>query len=233
MLKVEDIHVYYGEVHAVKGLSFTVEEGEILTLIGANGAGKSSTIKAIVGLTPVRRGRIVLDGQLLSGRSPQQIVTLGVGYVPEGRRVFPYMTVEDNLLVGAYTRRDPDIHKDLAAIYDRFENLARRRHALAGTLSGGEQQMLAIGRALMSRPRLLLLDEPSLGLAPTMVEAVFDLIRQLNEAGTTILLVEQNARGALTLAHRGVLLETGQAVLAGSAADLLHDPRVHAVYMGL
>lgn len=234
MLEVEDLHVYYGQVHAVKGVSLQVADGQVVTLIGANGAGKSTTIKAIAGLVPARRGRITLNGSPLSGRRPEEVVALGVGYVPEGRRVFPFMSVEDNLLVGAFTRRDAAVRRDLEAIYHRFENIGRRRRALAGTLSGGEQQMLAIGRALMSRPRLLLMDEPSLGLAPALVDAVFDLIRHLNrDEGTTILLVEQNARGALEVAHRGVVLETGSVALAGAAAELMADPRVRKVYMGM
>ena len=234
MLKVEDLNVYYGHVHAVKGISFDVREGEILTLIGSNGAGKSTTIKAITGLVRPRAGRVVFQDQVLNRLPPQRVVTCGIGYVPEGRRVFPAMTVIENLEIGAYSRgRSPGIKDDVERVFDLFPRLAERRTQLAGRLSGGEQQMLAIGRALMSKPKLLVMDEPSLGLAPLVVEEVFRLISELNGQGMTILLVEQNALGALRISHRGVVLETGKVALADTSANLMDNPMVKKVYLGM
>ena len=234
MLKVEDLNVYYGHVHAVKGISFDVREGEILTLIGSNGAGKSTTIKAITGLVRPKAGRVVFQDQVLNRLPPQRVVTCGIGYVPEGRRVFPAMTVIENLEIGAYSRgRSPGIKDDVERVFDLFPRLAERRTQLAGRLSGGEQQMLAIGRALMSKPKLLVMDEPSLGLAPLVVEEVFHLISELNGQGMTILLVEQNALGALRISHRGVVLETGKVALADTSANLMDNPMVKKVYLGM
>lgn len=234
LLKVEDLNVYYGHIHAVKDVSFAVAPGEIVTIIGSNGAGKSSTIKALCGLVKPRRGKIFLAGNDITGVSSERIVRTGIGYVPEGRRVFPQMSVLENLMIGAYARRDKStLAHELETIYGYFPILAQRRDQLAAALSGGEQQMLALGRALMTRPRLLVLDEPSLGLAPIIVKQVFSLLQRLNrEEGLAILLVEQNAYAALRIAHYGIVLETGKVRLRGKASDMVKDPEVQALYLG-
>lgn len=234
MLKVDDLHVYYGHIHAVRGISFEVREGEILTLIGANGAGKSTTIKAIAGVLKPRQGDITLRGRSTRGLRREQVVGLGVGYVPEGRRVFPRLSVDDNLEVGAFSRkRRAEIDDDKKRMYEQFPVLGDRRSQLAGLLSGGEQQMLAIARALMSRPALILMDEPSLGLSPVLVRQVLTLIAELNRKGATILLSEQNARGALRIANHGVVLEVGELVLGGTAEELRQNADVRRTYMGI
>ena len=232
MLNVQDINVYYGNIHAIKDVSFRVEDGEIVTLIGANGAGKSTTLKTISGLLRTRTGEIAFDGQDIRSTAPHRIVEMGLAHVPEGRRVFLSMTVEENLEMGAFTRPVTGVAASLSDVYKRFPRLQERRRQVAGTLSGGEQQMLAMGRALMSRPRLLMLDEPSMGLAPILVEQVFDIIRELHEVGTTILLVEQNARMALSIADRGYVLETGSVVLEGTGAELMQSDAVKKAYLG-
>lgn len=233
MLNLKDVNVYYGAVHALKGLSLNVEEGEIVTLIGSNGAGKSTTIKAISGIVAVESGTIEFEGEPITGMLPHKVVGCGIVQIPEGRRVFPEMSVRENLEMGAYSRKDrAQIGEDLDRIFDRFPRLKERETQLAATLSGGEQQMLAVGRALMARPRLLLLDEPSMGLAPILVEEVFEIIRDISADGTTILLVEQNARMALSIADRGYVLQTGEIALAGAAEDLLQDEQVRKVYLG-
>ena len=232
MLNVQDINVYYGNIHAIKDVSFRVEDGEIVTLIGANGAGKSTTLKTISGLLRTRTGEIAFDGQDIRSTAPHRIVEMGLAHVPEGRRVFLSMTVEENLEMGAFTRPVTGVAASLSDVYKRFPRLQERRRQVAGTLSGGEQQMLAMGRALMSRPRLLMLDEPSMGLAPILVEQVFDIIRELHEAGTTILLVEQNARMALSIADRGYVLETGSVVLEGTGQELMQSDAVKKAYLG-
>ena len=221
MLKVENINVYYGAIHAIKNVSFEVNDGEIVTLIGANGAGKSTTLQTVSGLLHSHTGSIEFMGKSLAGIPPHKVVSLGLAHVPEGRRVFLRMSVEENLEMGAYTRPGSEIADGIADIYQRFPRLKERRKQVAGTLSGGEQQMLAMGRAMMSKPRLLMLDEPSMGLAPILVEQIFDIIQELNRAGTTILLVEQNAQMALSIAHRGYVLETGKIVATGTGAQLL------------
>jgi branched-chain amino acid transport system ATP-binding protein len=234
MLKVDNLHVYYGHIHAVKGVSFDVQDGEILTLIGANGAGKSTIIKTIAGILKPRQGDVILDGSSIRGLRPEKVVTLGVGYVPEGRHVFPVMTVEENLEIGAYSRKDrAGVEKEKARVFEMFTVLGERRQQLAGSLSGGEQQMLAIARALMSKPNLILMDEPSLGLAPLLMDYVFKLISDLNQEGTTILLSEQNAHGALEIARRGVVLETGSIALRGTAEELRENEDVQRTYMGV
>jgi branched-chain amino acid transport system ATP-binding protein len=234
VLVLEDVHSYYGNIHALKGLTLRVEKGETVTLIGANGAGKSTTIRTITGLLHPRRGAITLDGQRIERLPPHQIVQRGVAQAPEGRRIFPRLTVRENLEMGAYTRHDAaEIHADLERICTLFPRLRERALQPGGTLSGGEQQMLAIGRALMARPQLLLLDEPSMGLAPTMVEVIFQTIQAINQQGTTILLVEQNALMALEVAHRGYVLQTGSTVLHGTAASLLQNEMVRKVYLGI
>lgn len=233
MLDLKDVNVYYGAVHALKGLSLNVEEGEIVTLIGSNGAGKSTTIKAISGIVAVESGTIEFEGEPIAGMPPHKVVGCGIVQIPEGRRVFPEMSVRENLEMGAYSRKDrAQIGEDLGRIFDRFPRLKERETQLAATLSGGEQQMLAVGRALMARPRLLLLDEPSMGLAPILVEEVFEIIRDISADGTTILLVEQNARMALSIADRRYVLQTGEIALAGAAEDLLQDEQVRKVYLG-
>ncbi|GBD20926.1 High-affinity branched-chain amino acid transport ATP-binding protein LivF [bacterium HR28] len=233
LLELQRVHVHYGLIQALKGISLTVEQGEIVTLLGANGAGKTSTLRAISGLVRPSAGRILLQDIDLTHRKPHEIVELGVGHVPEGRRIFPRLSVEENLRLGAFTVRDrTEIARRQEYVFTLFPRLAERRKQPGGTLSGGEQQMLAIGRALMMQPRILLLDEPSMGLAPVLVESIFEVIQRLNRDGTTILLVEQNARMALEIAHRGYVLETGEIVLAGSAAELARDPRVQAAYLG-
>ena len=232
MLKVENINVYYGAIHAIKDVSFEVNDGEIVTLIGANGAGKSTTLQTVSGLLHSHTGFIEFMGKSLAGIPPHKVVSLGLAHVPEGRRVFLQMSVEENLEMGAYTRPASEIADGIADIYQRFPRLKERRKQVAGTLSGGEQQMLAMGRAMMSKPRLLMLDEPSMGLAPILVEQIFDIIQELNRAGTTILLVEQNAQMALSIAHRGYVLETGKIVATGTGAQLLEDEAVKKAYLG-
>ncbi len=232
MLHVEDIHVYYGGIHALKGISLKVEKGKIVTLIGANGAGKSTTLRTIVGLVSPRSGRVVFNGEEIHKLKTHEIIRRGIGISPEGRRVFPNLTVMENLELGAYNRPPAEFQKDLEWVFSLFPRLAERKSQLAGTLSGGEQQMLALGRALMSRPSLVLLDEPSLGLAPLVVEEVFKTIQTINEQGSTILLVEQNAMAALTIADYGYVLETGRVVLEGTGKELLQDERVRKAYLG-
>ena len=232
MLKVERIDVFYDAIQALKGLSFTVAEGEIVTLLGANGAGKSTTLKTISGLLRPRGGEIELDGKPIAGSAPHEIVRLGVSHVPEGRRVFPRLTVLENLKIGAYTRRGDGVEDDIERVFSLFPRLKERMQQKGGTLSGGEQQMLAIGRGLMARPRLLLLDEPSMGLAPILVEQIFAIILQINREGVTILLVEQNAAMALAVCHRGYVLETGAVILEGKASELAGNDRVRQAYLG-
>jgi branched-chain amino acid transport system ATP-binding protein len=233
MLTVQDLHVYYGNVHALKGLSLDVEEGEIVSLLGANGAGKSTTLRTISGLLRPRQGEMRFTGTLLNSLPAHRIVDMGISHAPEGRRVFTTLTVQENLNMGAYSRDDKvGIEESRQRVFRLFPRLEERQKQIAGTLSGGEQQMLAIGRALMSRPRILMLDEPSLGLAPMLVRAIFDTIREINEQGVTILLVEQNARAALRLANRAYVLETGQIALSGTASELLRSERVRKAYLG-
>ena len=232
MLKVNGINVYYGSIHAIKDVSFEVHQGEIVTLIGANGAGKSTTLQTISGLLHSRTGSIEFLGENLTGIPAFKIVSRGLAQVPEGRRVFLQMTVEENLEMGAYTQPNATIAPGLERVYDQFPRLKERRRQIAGTLSGGEQQMLAMGRALMSNPKLLMLDEPSMGLAPILVEQIFDIIKNLHKAGTTILLVEQNAQAALSVADRGYVLETGKIVTTGTGAELLASPAIKKAYLG-
>ena len=232
ILKVSDINVYYGAIHAIKGVSFEVNPGEVVTLIGANGAGKSTTLQTVSGLLHSRTGSIEFLGENLMGVPAHKVVAKGLAQVPEGRRVFLQMTVEENLEMGAYTRSGGDIDADLEKVYAYFPRLMERRRQIAGTLSGGEQQMLAMGRALMSRPKLLMLDEPSMGLAPILVEQIFDIIQELNQHGTTILLVEQNAQAALSIADRGYVLETGKIVTSGTGTELLASPEIKKAYLG-
>jgi len=232
MLKVNDINVYYGSIHAIKGISFEVKQGEIVTLIGANGAGKSTILNTVSGLLTSRTGSITFHDKPINGVAAHKIVASGLAQVPEGRRVFLQMTVEENLEMGAFTRKVAEIDGALENVYERFPRLKERRKQIAGTLSGGEQQMLAMGRALMSKPELLMLDEPSMGLAPLLVEQIFDIIKELNAAGTTILLVEQNAQMALSVADRGYVLETGKIVTAANASDLLNNDAVKKAYLG-
>ncbi len=233
MLRLEEVHAHYGAIHALRGVSLEVREGEIVSLIGANGAGKSSTLMAISGILRPRAGRIIFEGEDLADVPSHAIVGRGISQVPEGRRIFSKLTVLENLEMGAYTRGDPDgIREDLDRIFSLFPLLGERRSQLGGTLSGGEQQMLAIGRALMVHPRLLLLDEPSLGLAPKMVETIFDVIREINAQGTTIFLVEQNAHRALSIANRGYVMEVGLVVLEDSAARLMANQDVQKAYLG-
>lgn len=232
MLDVKDLNVYYGKIHAIKNISLTVEEGELVSLIGANGAGKTSLLMAIMGQIP-STGQISFEGQAVHGNGTMEIVRNGMTMVPEGRRVFPRTSVMDNLLLGAYSRKDKEnIKGDLNKIFEMFPRLLERKNQLAGTLSGGEQQMLAMGRALMSRPRLLLLDEPSMGLSPRLVDQVFDTIVSINKSGTTIMLVEQNANQALRVAKRGYVIETGEIVLSDDADKLLSNPQVKEAYLG-
>jgi branched-chain amino acid transport system ATP-binding protein len=233
LLQVAAVHTYYGTIQALRGVSLTVWPGEVVTLIGSNGAGKSTTLKTISGLLRPRQGEILLEGRRLDRRPPHEIVRLGVSQVPEGRRIFPRLTVDENLQMGAYARRDrKGIASDRERVFALFPRLKERLRQRAGTLSGGEQQMLAIGRALMAAPRLLLLDEPSMGLAPVLVDAIFDAIREINGRGVTVLLVEQNAQLALSIAHRGYVLQTGNVVLEDSAAGLSRNPHVRRVYLG-
>ena len=232
MLKVEGINVYYGAIHAIKDVSFQVNEGEVVTLIGANGAGKSTTLQTVSGLLHSRTGSIEFLGQSIQSVPAAKLVGRGLAQVPEGRRVFQQMTVEENLEMGGFTQPASTIAPGLERVYEQFPRLKERRRQVAGTLSGGEQQMLAMGRALMSKPRLLMLDEPSMGLAPILVEQIFDIIQELNQHGTTILLVEQNAQMALSVAHRGYVLETGKIVTTGSGEELLEDEAVKKAYLG-
>lgn len=232
LLQVHDMHVYYGSIHAVKGISFDVHEGEVVTLIGANGAGKSTTLNTIAGLLRPQQATIELEKTSLVGVPTHQMVSKGLALCPEGRRIFAQLSVEENLQMGAYTRNPDEAQQTMERVYERFERLRERKGQRAGTLSGGEQQMLAMGRALMSRPKILMLDEPSMGLAPLLVKEIFDIIRMLNEQGTTILLVEQNARMALSVAHRAYVLETGNITMSGDAHELLDDPRVQKAYLG-
>lgn len=232
MLKVNDINVYYGSIHAIKGVSFEVRKGEIVTLIGANGAGKSSVLNTVSGLLRSKTGSVSFLDKPISSLVPHKIVERGLAQVPEGRRVFLKMSVEENLEMGAFTRKSSEIADSVADIYQRFPRLQERRKQVAGTLSGGEQQMLAMGRALMSKPELLMLDEPSMGLAPLLVEQIFEIIKELNAAGTTILLVEQNAQMALSIADRGYVLETGKIVTSAKASELLNNDAVKKAYLG-
>ncbi len=233
ILELDDVHSYYGHIHALKGISLTVEKGEIVTLIGANGAGKTSTLRTISGLLHPRQGTITLEGVRIDGMAPHLIVTKGIGQSPEGRKIFPRLTVMENLEMGAYARSDREaIKKDLEWTFRLFPRLGERRSQLGGTLSGGEQQMLAMGRALMTHPRVLLLDEPSMGLAPVLVETIFGIIQELNKEGTTILLVEQNAAKALSIAHRGYVIETGRIILQGEASQLQKNDLVRKAYLG-
>ena len=233
LLRLADLHASYGPIAALRGLDLVVSPGELVCLIGANGAGKSSTLRAISGLLPPAQGRIVFDGREIQGEGPATILKAGIAHCPEGRRVFPYLTVEENLAMGAYVRRDRSaIAADVDEVCRHFPILAERRRQMAGTLSGGEQQMLAIARALMARPRLILFDEPSLGLAPTMVETTFAIIADIRRRGTTVLMVEQNAYAALRMADRGYVMETGRIVLEGTARDLLDDDHVRRAYLG-
>ena len=232
LLSVNDIHVYYGAIHAVKGVSLEVNEGEVVTLIGANGAGKSTVLNTISGLLRAKSGTIDFMGTPINTMAPNKIVQLGLAQCPEGRRVFAHMTVEENLEMGAYTRPNSTIEGNLEHVYELFPRLKERRKQVGGTLSGGEQQMLAMGRAMMSEPKLLMLDEPSMGLAPLLVEQIFDIIRQLHTDGTTILLVEQNAQAALAVADRGYVLETGRIVTEGTGAALLESDAIKKAYLG-
>ncbi|MEW2432403.1 ABC transporter ATP-binding protein [Micromonospora sp. NPDC047644] len=234
LLEIDDVSLLYGRIQALHGISLTVAEGEIVALIGANGAGKSTTMRAISGIRPIATGSIRFEGEDISKLRADLRVRRGLCQAPEGRGIFPGMSVLENLDMGAYTRRDrAGIAEDLARVLDLFPRLAERRKQAGGTLSGGEQQMLAVGRALMSRPKLLLLDEPSMGLAPMLIQQIFDIIKEINEQGTTVLLVEQNAQQALARAHRAYVLETGRIVKSGTGAELLHDPAVKEAYLGV
>lgn len=233
MLEVKDLEVYYGMIKAIKGLSFEVNEGEVIALIGANGAGKTTILHTVTGLINPTKGSVIFEGKDITKTPAHKIVNLGMSHVPEGRHVFAEMTVYENLLLGAYTRKDKaEIDKDLENIYKRFPRLEERKKQLAGTLSGGEQQMLAMGRALMSRPKIILMDEPSMGLSPIYVSEIFDIIEQVSKSGTTVLLVEQNAKKALSIANRAYVLETGNIVLEGDAKELMNDESVKKAYLG-
>jgi branched-chain amino acid transport system ATP-binding protein len=232
LLEVEDLHVSYGAIEAVKGISFTVDEGQIVTLIGGNGAGKTTTLRTLSGLLRPTQGEIRFDGESIRGLAGHLVVQRGIAHCPEGRRIFGRMSIQENLDLGAYARRDGDIKADQERVYELFPVLGERRTQAAGVLSGGEQQMLAIGRAMMSRPRLLMLDEPSMGLSPIMMQRIFTVIAELRDAGTTILLVEQNAQAALNLAQHGYVIETGHIVLDGPGRELLHDEAVRKAYLG-
>ncbi len=234
LLEVKDLHVYYGAIHALQGISFNVNEGEIVTLIGANGAGKSTTLRTISGLLRPRHGSVLFKGQNISVVPPEQIVRLGISQVPEGRKIFAPLTVKENLQMGAFTRHDQnEIQASMERVFTSFPRLKERVNQLGGTLSGGEQQMLATARGLMSRPTLLLLDEPSMGLSPLLVEEIFRIIKDINSQGTSILLVEQNAQMALSVAHHVYVLETGQIVLQGVASEVAANPQVRAAYLGI
>ncbi|KLV27552.1 MULTISPECIES: ABC transporter ATP-binding protein [Niallia] len=233
MLHIKDLNVYYGNIQALKGVTLDIKEGEIVTLIGANGAGKSTLLKTLSGLIKPRKGSIEYLGKSIAGKPAQSIVKAGMSHVPEGRRVFSNMTVEENLELGAFLRKDKqEIQKNLQKVYEIFPRLFERKKQLAGTLSGGEQQMLAMGRAIMAKPKLLLLDEPSMGLAPIIVRTIFQVIQEINEEGTTVLLVEQNAHMALSIAHRGYVIETGKVVLSGSAQELQESDELKQAYLG-
>ena len=233
MLEVKDLQVYYGVIQALKGISFHVNQGEVIALIGANGAGKTTTLQTLTGILSPKSGSIVIEGKDLTRTPAHKIVEMGMAHVPEGRRVFADMSVYENLLLGAYTRKDKaEIAESLASVYKRFPRLEERKGQRAGTLSGGEQQMLAMGRALMSRPRIILMDEPSMGLSPIFVNEIFDIIREVSESGTTVLLVEQNAKKALSIADRAYVLETGSITMDGKAEDLLNDEAVQKAYLG-
>jgi branched-chain amino acid transport system ATP-binding protein len=235
MLELKNIRTFYGNIQALKDVSLKVSMGEIVTLIGANGAGKTTTLMSICGIVPPRRGEILLEGKTINGLPPNDIVAMGISQVPEGRRIFPYLTVAENIDMGAFLRKDKEnIKADMDRVFDLFPILAERRHQAGGTLSGGEQQMLAISRALMARPRVLLLDEPSLGLAPLVVKRIFEIIKQINEeSNTTIFLVEQNANLALKVAHRGYVMENGSVILTDTAEKLLADEEVRKAYLGI
>ena len=232
LLQVENLNVYYGSIHAIKGISFHVNEGEIVTLIGANGAGKSTTLNTIAGLLKPKSGTVTFDGKMISGFPANRIVPLGMALCPEGRRIFQQMTVRENLEMGAYSRPRGEIEDSIEEMFQRFPRLKERRRQIAGTLSGGEQQMLAMSRALMSKPKVLMLDEPSMGLAPILVDQIFQIIQELHASGTTILLVEQNARKALQIANRAYVLETGAITLSGTGAELANSPDVKKAYLG-
>lgn len=233
MLQIDNIHVKYGAIRALMGISFDVKEGEIVALIGANGAGKSTTLRTVSGLVKPESGKVIFKDKEISSQATHRIVEMGISQVPEGRRVFPLMSVMENLEMGAFIRKDKaGIQQDLKRIFTRFPRLGERKNQLAGTLSGGEQQMLAIGRALMSQPKLLLMDEPSMGLAPMLVQEIFNIIKEINSEGTTILLVEQNARMALSIANRAYVLETGEVVMSGSAQELAENEEVQRAYLG-
>lgn len=232
LLTVEDLHVYYGAIHAIKGISFEVNEGEIVTLIGANGAGKTTTLQTVSGLIRSATGTVNFDGLDIRSLAAHKLVNKGLAQVPEGRRIFQQMTVEENLEMGAYTQPSDRIPESLKYVYEQFPRLDERKKQIAGTLSGGEQQMLAMGRALMSKPKLLMLDEPSMGLAPILVQQIFDIIESLHKSGITILLVEQNAQAALSIADRGYVLETGRIVTTGTGAELLASPAIKKAYLG-
>ncbi len=233
MLEIKDIEVFYGMIQAIKGVSFEVNEGEVIALIGANGAGKTTILHSITGLIAPKKGEILFEGQDITSTPAHKIVSMGMAHVPEGRRVFAQLTVLENLKMGAFTRKDKEeVEESLIRVYKRFPRLEERKNQMAGTLSGGEQQMLAMGRALMSRPRIILMDEPSMGLSPIFVNEIFDIIREVSEGGTTVLLVEQNAKKALAIADRAYVLETGKIVLDGKAEDLLNDDSVKKAYLG-
>ncbi len=233
MLTISDLSVYYGVIQAIKGISFEVNEGEVIALIGANGAGKTTILHTITGLIAAKGGSIKFQDQELTKTPAHKIVEMGIAHVPEGRRIFSQLTVYENLKLGAFTRKDKDeIEASLKTVYQRFPRLKERKHQVAGTLSGGEQQMLAMGRALMSHPKIILMDEPSMGLSPILVSEIFDIIKSISESGTTVLLVEQNAKKALTIANRAYVLETGKIVLSGNAQDLIHDESVKKAYLG-
>jgi branched-chain amino acid transport system ATP-binding protein len=232
MLVVDDVHTYYGQIHALRGIKITVGKGEVVTLIGANGAGKTTTLKTITGLLHARQGSVQFEGEDITQTAAHELVERGIGHAPEGRRIFARLTVLENLQMGAFSRRKANIQPDIDRVYELFPRLQERAGQLGGTLSGGEQQMLAIGRALMAEPRLLLLDEPSLGLAPILVVQVFEKIKQINSQGTTVLLVEQNALQALSIAHRGYVLQTGEVVLSGTAESLRQNETVRKAYLG-
>ena len=233
LLEIKDLEVNYGVIKGIKGVSFDVNEGEIIALIGANGAGKTTILHTITGLIQAKKGSIVFDGKELTKTPPHKIVSMGMAHVPEGRRIFQQLSVLENLKLGAYTRKDKsEIASTLKMVYERFPRLEERKNQVAGTLSGGEQQMLAMGRALMSKPRIILMDEPSMGLSPLLVSEIFDIIKVINESGTTVLLVEQNAKKALSIADRAYVLETGKITLSGDAKDLINDESVKKAYLG-
>jgi len=233
MLEIKDLEVCYGVIKAIKGVSFEVNQGEVIALVGANGAGKTTILHAISGLIPARKGSILFEGEELTKTPAHKIVSMGMAHVPEGRRIFQQLTVLENLKLGAFTRKDKEeIAKSLRTVYDRFPRLEERKKQIAGTLSGGEQQMLAMGRALMSNPRIILLDEPSMGLSPLLVSSIFDIIKVISEGGTTVLLVEQNAKKALAIADRAYVLETGSIILSGKASDLINNESVKKAYLG-